>query len=47
MLIFLGAGALLRNEFLLGAFLLGGIAGWYLAETGSSTADTSRRTVTP
>ncbi len=35
MLVFVGSGALLRNEFLLGGFLITGIVGWYLVEAGN------------
>lgn len=35
MLILLSSGALLRNEFVLAAFLLAGVTGWYLAEGGA------------
>lgn len=38
MLILLGSGALLRNEFVLGAFLLVGMAAWFLAEGGAPRA---------
>ncbi|MDQ2701004.1 MAG: GGDEF domain-containing protein [Actinomycetota bacterium] len=38
MLILLAAGALLRNEILLGVFLLGGMAAWFFAEGGASRA---------
>lgn len=38
MLILLAAGALLRNEFVLGAFLIGGMAAWFLAEGSAPRA---------